>query len=438
MGRQFSLSFHRPKLRNVVPWRSPFFNACYDGDVSQMRYLVANGLAGYDDFNELGDCAFYYAIIGESIEAVIELLTYGTDVDTAYGVEQRTVLSDALFYGYEPIVRILLHAGADQQHLYNFKCTPICSLRSDSGGSRCGSIIRALQGADEYAFTNSLTLVNTSRADLWGEIISADDSSETVAILLNSGLNPLLRDETRWNAFFWTCHHVKLECLRILVEHTAEFDIDMRDKRGCSLLHIAALDGNEEIVRHLLELGADWRARTRPKYHNFEDWPYYAHLSGCSLTPLDFARASYSFESLSETRDSDIEELEAEDDEESSAKGDSSITFDYEQHEDKCDQKSEFGYQGNENSEQREKTWVVDDGQLKYSEQEVHRVDEYNLQNELGNQGNENSEQNGTNWAAANGEARDSGQEPCSCNEHRECRMCRFLRIVKEVRGSLD
>lgn len=38
----------------------------------------------------------------------------------------------------------------------------------------------------------------------------------------------------------------------------------MTDKRGWTLLHIAASKGDDQTVRHLLSIGADQNSRSRP------------------------------------------------------------------------------------------------------------------------------------------------------------------------------
>jgi hypothetical protein len=69
-------------------------------------------------------------------------------------------------------------------------------------------------------------------------------------------------------------------CFRI------KFGIESPDVRGWTLLHLAIASGKETILRHLLENGADWRAKTLPAV---DDVP--KSIGGISVSSVQIAAA---------------------------------------------------------------------------------------------------------------------------------------------------
>lgn len=292
IGREFSLSFHRPKFRNVVPSDSPFFEACERGDVAGMRFLVANGRAGYDDVDEEGESSFFYAIRGGSVEAVLELLIYGADIDTVYGQGQLTPLSDACLEQNVAIIRLLLARGADQQHITALGHTPLFYLWTCAAvDENRTTILRALECADPCGFSYSSKVLTSCSGNLLMHAVPYGTPND-LAFLLDLNVNMLdHHDDYGWHTVFYACRNGQLDKLHYLIEQSEDFDINMRDERGCTLLHVALYCSCHDIVRYLLELGADWQAQTNSEYQDFTEPPYYHFmLAGSSLTPQDFAR----------------------------------------------------------------------------------------------------------------------------------------------------
>lgn len=61
--------------------------------------------------------------------------------------------------------------------------------------------------------------------------------------------------------------------------------VEMRDVRGWTLLHVAAAVGHTNVVRYLLQQGADPYAKSWPSYRLVHE-----NIKGLVCTPADVAR----------------------------------------------------------------------------------------------------------------------------------------------------
>ena len=92
--------------------------------------------------------------------------------------------------------------------------------------------------------------------------ISYARNAETVRVLLKSGADPYLEDDSSFNAFFWHAHQRRDECIRALTEQG--FDIDKLNSNGNTML-IQGLDypGDIDTFERLLANGANVNAQNR-------------------------------------------------------------------------------------------------------------------------------------------------------------------------------
>ena len=67
----------------------------------------------------------------------------------------------------------------------------------------------------------------------------------------------------RWSAVHHAVFYGNYATFRVLFQYYEDI-ASMTDERGWTLLHIAASAGHDDIVRHLLRLGADPIARSKP------------------------------------------------------------------------------------------------------------------------------------------------------------------------------
>ena len=169
----------------------------------------------------------------------------------------RTALFIAANMGYEPVTRLLLHAGAD----INTECT-IYRETALHGASQCDHklIVQLLlvYGADIGARNYMGQTALHSAAGLGHGAI--------VQLLLNNGAGVEARDDDhKWTALHYAAKEVHDAVVRLLLESGA--DIEAKDKEEQkTALHFAAQDTGfseapERTVRVLLEHAANIEAR---------------------------------------------------------------------------------------------------------------------------------------------------------------------------------
>lgn len=95
--------------------------------------------------------------------------------------------------------------------------------------------------------------------------------ADMVDLLLKWGADPCIRRSGGWDALSVAASEAHVEVVSLLLD-VAGVEVDGSDADGCTALHRASAWGRAEVVRVLLQHGADWRRRTQGK------------------TPLDMAR----------------------------------------------------------------------------------------------------------------------------------------------------
>jgi ankyrin repeat protein len=145
----------------------------------------------------------------------------------------------------------------------------------------CLEIITARSGIEfEVLDINGWAIIH--RAAAYGTV-------DEVAHLLKLGasirttVGPL-----KWTAIHESVFHGNFPVFLDLLPRYSELneDINTPDLRGWSLLHIAASAGHDEIIRHLLSLGADPRCRSKPYNSHMPE-----SLYNKRITPGEAAKA---------------------------------------------------------------------------------------------------------------------------------------------------
>ena len=87
------------------------------------------------------------------------------------------------------------------------------------------------------------------------EVVKNNDINRVNSILNNGKENINAKDRDGWTALIWASCKGDLEIVKLLVESGA--DIDAKDNDGWTALMRASWRGYLEIVQYLVEIGAD-------------------------------------------------------------------------------------------------------------------------------------------------------------------------------------
>ena len=155
-------------------------------------------------------------------------------------------LMEAAYCGQNDLVRRHLAEGADPDE-------GAAIVRAAFGGHT--EIVRLLveAGADIDAQDTLEQMTALHHAARWGH-------TEMAELLLKAGARADIRDKDRFNALDIAVWSGRAEVVRLLLAHRQP-DVNVRVGGFC-LLHWAASSGDTEIVRMLLQAGADVHART--------------------------------------------------------------------------------------------------------------------------------------------------------------------------------
>ncbi|KAJ9662438.1 hypothetical protein H2198_001327 [Neophaeococcomyces mojaviensis] len=285
----WNLRLHRPRWRNFVSVDSPFIRACARGDIVAMRFLMTSQQASINDITEMNLSPLYFAITGRHLHAVQWLLDNGVDVDDTFGSRQTSPIAWALHQRDIDITRLLIDRGAATEQISGHGWSPPFFLWIDEVNLRpsCLPFLELLHGLDSFLFEYCHRgLIDVNGWSILDRAASMGTPDE-VQFLLDHGADLHSKmGALEWNPLFNAVYDGRLDNLKILLPHYPDFVANGRDLRGWTLLHLAAAEGKDHIVRYLLELGADWQA---------ESWPSYAYvqeeLFGKRCSPREVARA---------------------------------------------------------------------------------------------------------------------------------------------------
>lgn len=202
-----------------------------------------------------GQTALHFAAVFGKTSAVRALLALGATIDAANG-EGRTPLHAAVAHGHEEIVAVLLAQGANVRAVEKERQTALHLAFSRTGSSRdhCPSIpvVETLlaHGAptcvrDKSGRTPLFLAADCGREDAVTAILQSRGAASMVCKEENArGVSPLLAAVSKKD----------VSITRILLAHRAA--VNVTNRAGIGLLHMACRGGDLDIVDSLLRGGA--------------------------------------------------------------------------------------------------------------------------------------------------------------------------------------
>ena len=191
------------------------------------------------------DEAFGATLARRDVAGAIELLDAGADPNLRLG-HGKTPLMVAAKAGAADLVRRLIERGAD------------VNARNDNGGTAL--MFAAIPGhaetivslIDRGADVNALGHFN------WTALMVAASKGhgEGVQLLLERGADPNVQDTYGWTPLMRAVYGNKRAAVAVLLGHD-RVDLEARDERGATALHVAVERGNAALVAELLARGAD-------------------------------------------------------------------------------------------------------------------------------------------------------------------------------------
>ena len=228
---------------------TPLIEAAANGNVDFMRMLLGRG-ADPKKENWYGSALHCAAEAGQ-IEALLELLRNGLDVDTR-DRRGRTALHCAIDHGHTAAMRTLLARGADINAKFS---------QGEQGYTALRHAI-VLEQPPDVAKLLLISGANTEIRDQHGVTPLHDAAAlsldEIVLLLLDFGANIHARTVHGNTALHVAAVRNHVSVVHILLERGA--GKDARTVDGVTSLFMAAERGGEETVRALISSGADVEA----------------------------------------------------------------------------------------------------------------------------------------------------------------------------------
>ncbi|CAM9339848.1 unnamed protein product [Ectocarpus sp. 4 AP-2014] len=223
--------------RTIEGW-TPLMIASGGGRLGVVKVLLQAGAALHDRDDEFGSNSFMWACGGGHAEVVRVMLANGAkDLLDSTNSDMWTPLMVACDAGSLATVQVLVEAGADLASFNNENLTAL-DIAADRNHLLVECYLRT-----EGAVTSD---------QFW----SAGDSGDAATIsklLRGNGHLVTSLDKDGRTALLRSCIGGHLEVARLLVEAGA--DVDFQDSSGMSPLGVAAVLGNKELTRYLVQIG---------------------------------------------------------------------------------------------------------------------------------------------------------------------------------------
>ena len=198
-----------------------------------------------------GDSALVEAARNHDQQKIRDLLSRRADANVRSS-DGSTALLWAAHWNDLATADVLLHAGADPNAANDFKMTPLSQACTNANAALVQLLVKSGANANTpiaTGVTPLMTCAKTGSIDAVRALISAD---------ANVNASEPVEHQT---ALMWAAEERHRDVVKTLID--AHADLYARTRKGFTVLHFAARQGDEEMVRMLLAVGMDVNLRTQ-------------------------------------------------------------------------------------------------------------------------------------------------------------------------------
>ncbi|RDL32359.1 uncharacterized protein BP5553_08815 [Venustampulla echinocandica] len=269
-------------LKNVVPEDSLIMRACQTGNTFVVWNLLNEGKASVNDVTPDNFSPFSYAIASGSVELLKQLVWRGADPRKSFGRFQTSPLDWAFAHRQLSVVRYLLENRVDVHHISARGWTAAFSLFGEEPEHQapCEEFLEVISAASFSDF-------DAQDGDGWTAMhrAAAFGNASQIKSLISRGASPKIQTRNlMWAPIFCAVQFNNMSTFKELTRYQPNF-LTATDVRKWTLLHLAVESKSLDIMRFLIDLGADPRAYSSPTHFSIPD-----DLEDMSLLPEDIAR----------------------------------------------------------------------------------------------------------------------------------------------------
>jgi ankyrin repeat protein len=243
------------------PWKTALQKAASRGDETKVQELLREAKELLPDGFEDGCRTVLQNAAGQGHFNIVRLLLSTSPKLDAIGTEAPALLR-AVEWNHFPIVRILLENGASTEARDRFKRTAIFAAAAKQHVEALEFLLKF--GADVNArdCDERNVLIYIAAQDVTTRPPTRTSMEESVQKLLLTPINLDVKDKNHRTALHWAAASGKADMVRLLASDDRgrlRTRLDVTNNRGRTPLHLATNNHHVEIVKILLDGGADPR-----------------------------------------------------------------------------------------------------------------------------------------------------------------------------------
>jgi ankyrin repeat protein len=197
----------------------------------------------------------------------------------------RGLLHAAFYYQHADIARLLMSKQADADNINDDNVAPLFHLFQP----RPSRICPAAQELLDIAFLYSAPDINLQSYEGWTVLhrAAAYGTGDDVHALINRGASTVLKTgEYGWSPLATAVRFRNVATFDRLLKHVGVEAIRETDSRGWTMLHLAAEQGNRQLITRLVTSGAELHAMSEVRAVSVS-----RNSQACKMTPIDVARS---------------------------------------------------------------------------------------------------------------------------------------------------